>query len=109
MNLKQRRGVRELLHCVGSKYNGDSEEEEEGEGKEEEEGEEEEEVKDKARDVQNGSQEERSLVAVMKQESRGEGHVVEGPGDPVRPGVRSHAGDAVIRLVRRKLAAQLVR
>ena len=50
-----------------------------------------------------------SSEVALSVQSRGEGHVVEGPGDPVRPGVRSHAGDAVIRLVRRKLAAQLVR
>lgn len=50
-----------------------------------------------------------SSEVALSVQSRGEGHVVEGPGDPVRPGVRGHAGDAVIRLVRRKLAAQLVR
>lgn len=48
-----------------------------------------------------------SEVALSVQSGR-EGHVVEGSGHAVGPGVGRHAGDAVLRLVWRKLPAQLV-
>ncbi len=41
-------------------------------------------------------------------ESGGEGHVVKSSRDGVRAGVRRHAGDAVLGLVRRELTSQLI-
>lgn len=41
-------------------------------------------------------------------EGGGEGHVVKSSRDGVRAGVRRHAGDAVLGLVRRELTPQLI-
>ncbi|KAG7277084.1 hypothetical protein CRUP_031297 [Coryphaenoides rupestris] len=49
-----------------------------------------------------------SEVALAVQRG-GEGHVVQGPRDAAGPRVRSHAGDAVLSLVRGKLPPQLLR
>lgn len=48
------------------------------------------------------------LQVALSVQGGGEGHVVEGSGDAIRPRVGRHAGNAVLCLVRRELPPQLL-